>query len=265
MCSIIPLRGTIAVEGIEMKPKSIIVLTIVLAFALTAMSLNAARPIGDEVSEADAAVELALEFVRHSPTYLFDGVYETVKVVDTLIMESYPIQYVVIIEFNSRNAGFGDRTGQVLAQVMTPHRAGVKVVEGEVVVATLDNVWDMVNQEEMEVFDDVDPDTPVVHDNTENTILTPERAVELAVEHAILNFRELDGVTAPKRWEEEDLTPEGLLGASKRKFTGDGWTVEASWAVVWKPVYTVEINHGGEDGFHWKGTVDQDGNVLEAE
>jgi hypothetical protein len=265
MCSIIPLQYTIGFEGIEMKPKSIIVLTIVLAFALTAMSLNAARPLGDEVSEADAAVELALEFVKNSPTFLFDGMSETVKVVDTIIMESYPVQYVVIIEFDSRHAGFGDRTGEVLAQVITHHRAGVKVVEGEVIVAILDDVWDMVNQEEMEVFDDVDPDTPVVNDNTGNTILTPERAVELAVEYAILNFRELDGVNAPESWEEEDLTPEGLVGASKRKFTGDSWTVEASWAVVWKPVYTVEINHGGEDGFQWKGTVDQDGNVVEVE
>jgi hypothetical protein len=265
MCSIIPLQYTIGFEGIEMKPKSIIVLTIVLAFALTAMSLNAARPIGDEVSEADAAVELALEFVKNSPTFLFDGMSETVKVVDTIIMESYPVQYVVIIEFDSRHAGFGDRTGEVLAQMITHHRAGVKVVEGEVIVAILDDVWDMVNQEEMEVFDDVDPDTPVVNDNTGNTILTPERAVELAVEYAILNFRELDGVNAPESWEEEDLTPEGLVGASKRKFTGDSWTVEASWSVVWKPVYTVEINHGGEDGFQWKGTVDQDGNVVEVE
>jgi hypothetical protein len=248
-----------------MKPKSIIVLTIVFALALTAMSLNAARPLGDELSEADAAVELALEFVRQSPTFLFDRMSGTVKVVDTIIMESYPVQYVVIIEFDSRHAGFGDRTGQALAQVITPHRAGVKVVDGEVVVAILDDIWDMVNQEEMEVFDDVDPDTPVDNDNTENTILTPERAVELAVEYALLNFRELDGVSAPEGWEVEDLTPEGLVGASKRKFTGDGWAVEASWAVVWKPVYTVEINHGGEDGFHWKGTVDQDGNVVELE
>jgi len=248
-----------------MKPKSLIVLTIVLALALTAMSLNAARPIGDELSETDAAIELALEFVRNSPTYLFDGIYETVKVVDTIIMESYPVQYVIIIEFDSRHAGFGDRTGQVLAQVITPHRAGVKVVDGEVAVAILDDVWDMVHQEEMEVFDDVDPDTPVVHDNPENSILTPERAVELAVEYAILTFRDLDGVSAPESWETEDLTPEGLVGASKRNFTGDDWTVEASWAVVWKPVYTIEINHSGEDGFHWKGTVDQDGNVVEAD
>ena len=248
-----------------MKPKSIIVLTIVLAFALTAMSLNAAWPLGDEVSEADAAVELALEYVRNSPTFLFDGMSETVKVVDTLIMESYPVQYVVIIEFDSRHAGFGDRTGEVLAQVITPHRAGVKVVEGEVVVAILDDVWDMVNQEELEFLDDVDPDTPVVNDNTGNGILTPEQAVEIAVEYAILNFRELDGVTAPEGWEVEDLTPEGLVGAAKAEFTAEDWTVEASWAVVWKPVYTVEINYGGEGGFHWKGTVDQDGNVVEAE
>jgi len=229
------------------------------------MSLNAARPIGDELSETDAAIELALEFVRHSPTYLFDGIHGTVKVTDTVIMESYPVQYVLIIEFDSRHAGFGDRTGQILAQVISSHTARVLVVDGEVVAATLDDVWDMVSQEEKEVFDDVDPDAPVVHDNPENTILTPERAVELAVEYAILNFRELDGVSAPESWEVEDLTPQGLVGASKAKFTGDEWTVEASWAVVWKPVYTVEINHGGEGGFHWKGTVDQDGNVVEME
>jgi len=116
------LQYTIGFEGIEMKPKSIIVLTIVLAFALTAMSLNAARPLGDEVSEADATVELALEFVKNSPTFLFDGMSETVKIVDTIIMESYPVQYVVIIEFDSRHAGFGDRTGEVLAQGAAAHR-----------------------------------------------------------------------------------------------------------------------------------------------
>jgi len=49
MCSIIPKRRLIEVRGREMKPKSIIVLTIVLAFALTAMSLNATRPTGNEL------------------------------------------------------------------------------------------------------------------------------------------------------------------------------------------------------------------------
>ncbi len=50
-------------------------------------------------------------------------------------------------EFDSRHAGYGDRTGQVLAQVITPHRAVVTVEEGEVTSAVMDGKWDMLRQE----------------------------------------------------------------------------------------------------------------------
>jgi hypothetical protein len=35
-----------------------------------------------------------------------------------------------------------------------------------------------------------------------------------------------------------------------------------SSAVVRVPVYSVEIEFAGENAFCWKGTVDQDGNVV---
>lgn len=227
-----------------------------LSIALTAMSLNMAMPGGAGTSEDDAAVEIAVDFVRRSPTFSFDGMAGTITVVETMIMESYPVQYVVIIEFDCSQAGFGDRTGQILAQVITHHTAGIKVVNGEVVAAILDDVWDMVDQEEMETFQDEEPVT---------SIISPSYARDLAIEHALNLHRELSGVEAPEDWDEEDLTPQGLVGASKRKFSEGDWTVTVSWAVVRSPIYTVEIEYDGETCFHWKGTVDQAKNVAEQE
>ncbi|UCD44896.1 MAG: hypothetical protein JSV27_12440 [Candidatus Bathyarchaeota archaeon] len=239
-----------------MKPKSLIVLTLVLSLALTAMSLNLAMPGGAGTSEDDAAVEIAVDFVRRSPTFSFDGMAGTLTVVETRIMESYPVQYVVIIEFDSSHAGYGDRTGQILAQVITHHTAGIKVVNGEVVAAILDDFWDMVNQEEMETYQDEEPVT---------SIISPSYARDLAIDYALYNHRELSSVEAPDDWDEEDLTPQGLLGAAKTRFTEGDWIVTVSWAVVRSPVYTVEIDYNGETGFHWTGTVDQAKIVAEQE
>ena len=54
--------------------------------------------------------------------------------------------WVFTIRFDSRNAGYGDRGGQVLAAVITPHSAEVTVQSGKVTAASLDGRWDMINQ-----------------------------------------------------------------------------------------------------------------------
>ena len=47
-------------------------------------------------------------------------------------------------QFQSRHAGYGDRTGQVPAQVTTNHEARIIVDHGEVTHAVLDNTWYML-------------------------------------------------------------------------------------------------------------------------
>jgi len=89
----------------------------------------------------------------------------------------------------------------------------------------------------------------------------PELARDAAIDYALRNYQELKGVLAPSSWETRDLTP-GLCGASNLQYTGDGWTVNVSYPVVLHPEYIVEIEFAGEVSFHWKGTVDQDGNVT---
>ena len=58
-----------------------------------------------------------------------------------------PYCWQLVFEFQSSAAGYGDREGMMLAQVITSHEAVVTVTEGKVDSAILDEKWDMVKQE----------------------------------------------------------------------------------------------------------------------
>jgi len=94
----------------------------------------------------ERAIQIAKEFIAIAPTFKFDGIAETLIVVDTLILKTLPEHYIVTLTFDSRQAGYGNRDGQILAQVITSHTAKVTVVNDNVVSATLDNTWDELKQ-----------------------------------------------------------------------------------------------------------------------
>ena len=89
--------------------------------------------------------EIAEEFLRKSPTFVFDGIEDTLKLTDTL-RPRCPYCWVFVFEFDSRHAGYGDRTGQALAQVITPHKVSIAVEQLEIKSAVMDEKWDMINQ-----------------------------------------------------------------------------------------------------------------------
>ena len=97
-----------------------------------------------EVSQEESR-RIAEEFLRNSPTFAFDGIEDTLRLVDTL-RPRCPYCWAFIFEFESRHAGYGDRTGQALAQVITPHQASISVEQGEVKFAVMDDKWDMLSQ-----------------------------------------------------------------------------------------------------------------------
>jgi len=97
-----------------------------------------------------------------------------------------------------------------------------------------------------------------------NELLPPELAKDLAIEYILENHPELGTITLPEFWAFEILTPAGLIGASTHQFIGDGWTVNVTFPVVMKPVYTISIRYSGDVSFTWEGTVDQDGNTEES-
>jgi hypothetical protein len=296
--------------------------------------------------ETEMIIEIALEFLRNGATFKFDGIEETIEVEETRILESYPVQYIVIISFDSSHAGYGDRIGQALAQVITPHSAWIKVVNREVVSAILDNTWDELNQKDKHselipidqardlviqyILDKYDltvlvpeewtfailtPEgligastqqfvgrgweinisfpaviTPIyafsvsytgemnftwegtvnqlsdvmeISTSFNTEILMPEEARDIAVEYVIKNIDVMKDIEAPSRWLTEETTPSGLVGYSSRKYVSEGWSVNVSNPVVWKPIYQVEIEYTGEFNFTWEGTVDQSGSIKE--
>ena len=91
----------------------------------------------------------------------------------------------------------------------------------------------------------------------------PEFARDTAIDYILKDHDELKGLLAPSSWAAQNLTPEGLVGSNKMRYTSGDWTVTTTNMVVRVPTYTVEIEYTGDIGFQWKGIVDQDGNVVE--
>lgn len=124
-----------------MNGKSALLFALIVCLCL--FSLILAYPRNTQTSSRNPE-EIALEAVRNSPTFKWDGMEDTLKVVDSSKVDEDT--WIVIISFTCRHSGYGDRTGRVVLQVLTEHKAEVKVVNGRVVELILDGVWDELNQ-----------------------------------------------------------------------------------------------------------------------
>ena len=54
-----------------------------------------------------------------------------------------------------------------------------------------------------------------------------------------------------------------LRARNEMNYESGGWFVRVSNPTVLKPVDTVSLEYNGDVIFHWEGTVDQGGNVVE--
>lgn len=101
----------------------------------------------DLIVDEEAIMGLAREFVLSSPTFAFDGMEDTLKIGAVIVLESYPEQYALEARFTSSHGGFGDRTDQIVTQVLTPHVMEIIVYEGVVISAVTDGQWDELNNQ----------------------------------------------------------------------------------------------------------------------
>lgn len=100
-----------------------------------------------KVVSKEESQEIAMAFLRNSPTFRFDGMEATLRLASSEAGEK-PNTWVFHYEFQSRQAGYGDRTGLMLAQVITDHRAQIVVEQGKIVSAVLDGKWDELRQKD---------------------------------------------------------------------------------------------------------------------
>ena len=197
-------------------------------------------------SQLQDAQEIALEWLKNAPTFSFDGINGSMTIIDSVIAESYPEQYFITIGFDCAHAGYGNRTGDMLAQVITHHEAVVVVSSSEVRSAVIDGTWNELNQTEKNPPD----------------IVTSEEAIDIVIQYLRANYPEASSLNMTDEWSVANLTPEGLLGKSTIQYSGDGWTITESYVVVWKPVYSIQVENNA--GFSWSGSVDQNETVTES-
>ncbi len=137
---------------------SIVLITLIIGVALGYLgrSFTATTPtsVPELTGSDDAVVELAIDFLKTSPTFAFDGIEDSIEVGPIISTRDFPPSiFRLTIGFSSSQPGYGDRSGQVLAQVITDHEIDITInrkdrlsEEFEVVAATIDGVWDEMNQ-----------------------------------------------------------------------------------------------------------------------
>ena len=115
-----------------MDTKTSMILAIIAIGALPALSIYAWQT--TNIYNEQNAVEAALFFVENSPTYSWDGVESSIEVVEAYKTRNTNAVWDVVVAFTSANAGYGDRSDQMIATVITDHIITV-TVEGDSVTA----------------------------------------------------------------------------------------------------------------------------------
>ena len=127
-------------------------LTVTVIFALVFLSVRGTS-CSNESSKSppcsqEKASSLSLMLIENSSTFTFDGVKDSIKQVKVEPADNGQTWKLLYI-FKTSHPGHGDRTGQVLAQIMTAHAAEITVSKCKVISAVCDKTWDMLKDRQL--------------------------------------------------------------------------------------------------------------------
>jgi hypothetical protein len=123
----------------------IIAIGVTVAYFVPAKTTLTSIPITPEEKEKNDALGVAQRYIVTSPTFAFDGSINTLDTEYVGSLESFPVQYMIKMAFDSAHGGFGNREGQMLTQAITHHKMDIVVSEGKVISAVTDETWDELN------------------------------------------------------------------------------------------------------------------------
>ncbi len=144
-----------------MNKNIIIILLIVVAIIFFASFWMNRESKKEVISDAKFSLEESRDIAKNwieeeSLTYVFDG--DNLSLVEENSINDNT--YSFLFSFESRAAGYGDRSDEMLAQVITPHEMEIVVKEGNVIYAVTDNVFseisgEMIDEEEEVLLEDL--------------------------------------------------------------------------------------------------------------
>ncbi|MDG6243595.1 MAG: hypothetical protein QCH31_04280 [Methanolobus sp.] len=114
-------------------------------------ALTDLRSYAMSISE-DEAKMIAEEWIMNAPTYDFDG--SNLAFEDYHSSTQYPSQHTLTYTFISSHGGYGNRTDQMVSQVVTNHTIEITLYNRNVVFAIIDGVWDEREQNMVEIVMD---------------------------------------------------------------------------------------------------------------
>lgn len=92
--------------------------------------------------------QVALTWVeKNAPTYVHDG---SGLHVSESVQGGCSSCWDIFLDFESNAAGYGDRTDEMLAQVITPHTTRVRFLRGDIIEVVTDQVYDEMNARKLE-------------------------------------------------------------------------------------------------------------------
>jgi len=95
--------------------------------------------------ESQKIVDFTKQFVLTSPTFLYDGVPDSLelKIVSADVSNT---EFLLEGKFKTLHTGFGNREHLDLPEDITPHTIIVSIVDEKIISAVIDNQWDELNQ-----------------------------------------------------------------------------------------------------------------------
>jgi len=90
--------------------------------------------------------QIATDYLLNSPTFKFDSIEGSITLMTSHALENKDT-WEFSYKFECAHPGYGDRSGQILTQRITPHTARIVVRKGGVVSAVIDEKWDIMMQE----------------------------------------------------------------------------------------------------------------------
>jgi hypothetical protein len=196
-----------------------------------------------QISEIE---KIAINYLLNCPTFKFDGIIDSIEILDYVIMESYPEQHVITIAFKTTHSGWGDRTGTFCAEVITPHIIRITIVEEKALRAIIDNKWDEIKQEQI----------------IPEELVAPTDARDKVIEYIIQKNQELS-LEVPGSWLTEMTCPSEIIGKSTIRYLGGKWEVVLTYPIVRYPEYVIDVLYSGDTSFIWSGLVNNSGTIIE--
>ena len=88
--------------------------------------------------------QIAESWITGAPTYAYDG--SGLAFVNSTRLESSPLRDLLTYRFTSSHAGYGNRSGTMVAQAITEHTIRVTTIDRNVDSAVIDERWDEMGQ-----------------------------------------------------------------------------------------------------------------------